>query len=156
MRRQTKSIEAHKQDGTYNSTKHGVDVPLAEGPLRKINWDKMSSEDIYTTIADVIAQKGLDHAEYSLALELLVYAVNRMLKLRRDLKSQGGETYITPTGIRKNNPTAKLVMEAEKQVDTLLQRFGLTPDSRSRVARKKGELNLGGEDSFGSPEGFFN
>lgn len=156
MRRQTKSIEAHKQDGTYNPTKHGVDVPMAKGKLKKINWNQMSSEDIYDTIADVIAQKGLNNAEYSLALELLVHAVNRMLKLRKDLKAQGGETYITPAGLRKNNPTTKLVMEAEKQVDTLLQRFGLTPDSRSRVARKKGELNLGDADSFSYPSSFFN
>lgn len=82
------------------------------------------------------------------AMELLVNTFDLYIKSKERVHKEG-LTIISPRGELKNHPCVKTMMDAQVQLDKLMDKFGLNPKARKEIHKpKEREFKLSPIDVF--------
>jgi P27 family predicted phage terminase small subunit len=111
-------------------------MPKHLGPEEKRAWDQA---------CELLNGMGVLTIADAFAVEELAVCKAELLVLRRDILANG-RYYTSPdSGLEKTRPQVRMEQEKARHFISLLGKFGLTPESRSKVNARTGPV----ENPFG-------
>lgn len=142
-----KTIDTHKLDGTFREDRHGsvVDVEndLVDIPSSFLNKkEKLIWKKWHPVLNGVQILKETDEVAFG----LLCRISNRVFTLNTELNEDFIIEHVSDVGatVKKENPLYRVLDREENKLIQLLGKFGMTPESRSKI---KTDINEG-KDPF--------
>jgi P27 family predicted phage terminase small subunit len=110
--------------GSSPATRAGLQRPMWLDEFQIEAWERV------TTSLDKLGILSVTDAD---AITLYCVTYGRWRKACAEI-SHDGTSVVSDSGAVKSNPASAVVSQCERQMMSLLESFGLTPASRSRVA----------------------
>lgn len=144
--RPPKSTAKHKEEGTYNATKHAKRlthpiIDLNDALRRKPDYFTEQQSEKWNSTCAMLNRDGMLSDTYLNLVELFCNAWHRwwLSKVEADA---GGVVFTTDSGQTKQNPAVAIEKEQMALMLRILQDFGYTPRSAASIKVE----NKGGQE----------
>lgn len=134
MPQNIKSVAKHKEDGTYNATRHGGKIaskPINAIPKPPATLCKQAHGIWATQAKSVCGMKILSEKDYT-ALETLCFLLWVQREAMADVV-KSGQNIVSPKGMIQRNPSLVTLEKVNQQILQLQKEFGLTPLGAQRI-----------------------